>query len=310
MKKKGLTISMIFEASSANYGEGVGNVTSLKKLTRGNGEQYTYISRQAIRYNIVEQMGEKLTPIGYEKSVAQFAPDATITDYPEIDLFGYMKTVKDSKAKTRSAKAIYTELEDREKKDSKAKTKTRSAKVRLSNAISLETFKGDLDFLTNKGLTDRIRVYNGIAQSEIHNSYYAYTIAIDLDQVGIDENDGITLDNKEKARRVNKLLGTVAFLYRDIKGRRENLSPLFVIGGVYDIKNPFFENLLTVKNNNINVKQIKGGMFDSIKADTSCGLIEGKFSNDNEIIEALNPKSVPEFFNELKKKVDEYYESN
>ena len=28
---------------------------------------------------------------------------------------------------------------------------TRSAVVRLSNAISLETFKGDLDFLTNKG---------------------------------------------------------------------------------------------------------------------------------------------------------------
>jgi CRISPR-associated protein Cst2 len=286
MKKKGLTISIIFEASSANYGEGVGNVASLKKLTRGNGEQYTYISRQAIRYNIVDQMGETLTPIGYEKSVAQFAPDATIKDYPEIDLFGYMKTVKDSKGKTRTAK------------------------VRLSNAISLETFKGDLDFLTNKGLTDRIGVYNGIAQSEIHSSYYAYTIAIDLDQVGIDENDGIELDNKEKARRVNKFLDTVAFLYRDIKGRRENLAPLFVIGGVYDIKNPFFENLLTVKNNKINVKQIKGGMFESIKADTDCGLIEGKFSNDDEILETLNPKSVPEFFNELKKKVDEYYESN
>jgi CRISPR-associated protein Cst2 len=30
----------------------------------------------------------------------------------------------------------------------------------------------------------------------------------------------------------------VAFLYRDIRGRREDLKPLFAIGGVYDIKNP------------------------------------------------------------------------
>ena len=52
LKPKGLTISIIFEAESANYGEGVGNVASLKKISRGKGNQYTYISRQAIRYNI------------------------------------------------------------------------------------------------------------------------------------------------------------------------------------------------------------------------------------------------------------------
>ena len=43
MKIKGLILSMIFEAESANYGEGIGNVASLKKMARGNGEQYTYI---------------------------------------------------------------------------------------------------------------------------------------------------------------------------------------------------------------------------------------------------------------------------
>lgn len=55
MNKKGLTISMIFEASSANYGEGIGNISSLKKMTRSDGKVYTYISRQAMRYNIVQQ---------------------------------------------------------------------------------------------------------------------------------------------------------------------------------------------------------------------------------------------------------------
>ena len=51
MKREGLTITMIFLAESANYGEGIGNISSLKKMTRGNHEQYSYISRQAMRYN-------------------------------------------------------------------------------------------------------------------------------------------------------------------------------------------------------------------------------------------------------------------
>ena len=39
MKREGLTITMIFLAESANYGEGIGNISSLKKMTRGNHEK-------------------------------------------------------------------------------------------------------------------------------------------------------------------------------------------------------------------------------------------------------------------------------
>lgn len=287
LQPKGLAISMIFEAESANYGEGIGNVASLKKLSRGKGEQYTYISRQAISYNIREQLGEEIAPVKAEgsgdKKVIQFSEDATIKDYPEIDFFGYLKTLKSTGGKKRSAK------------------------VRVSNAISLETFKGDLDFLTNKGLADRIDENMNIAQAEIHRSYYRYTIVIDLDQIGSDEVYSIELENKERARRVNKLLDTIAFLYRDIRGRREDLKPLFIIGGVYDIKNPIFENVLDVEDNRILINQIQGVMFDSIKKDTMCGLIEGKFDNDNEIKEKLDAKTMPEFFSELKRRVEDYY---
>ncbi|HAN10259.1 MAG TPA: type I-B CRISPR-associated protein Cas7/Cst2/DevR [Clostridiales bacterium] len=289
MKPKGLIISMIFEAESANYGEGIGNVASLKKMARGNGEQYTYISRQAIRYNIVEQMGEPLAEVKAEgsgdKKVIQFSPNATIKDYAEIDLFGYMKTKKGEGSTTRNAK------------------------VRLSNAVSLETFKGDLDFLTNKGLADRLNENMNIAQAEIHHSYYRYTITADLEQIGIDENEEINIDNKEKARRISKLLDTVSILYRDIRGRREDLKPLFAIGGVYNIKNPVFQNVLEVKDAKIVVSAIEGVLFDFIKDDTVCGLIEGKFKNDNEIKEKLKSTSMPELFKKLKGKVNEYYES-
>lgn len=286
MVNKGLMLSMIFEAESANYGEGVGNVASLKKMARGAGEQYTYISRQAIRYNIIQQLGEQNTPTRVEKDVVQFAPDATIKDYPEIDFFGYMKTEKG------------------------ADSKIRSAVVRLSNAVSLETFKGDLEFLTNKGLADRTPGMKGmnIAQSEIHRSYYRYTITVDLEQIGIDE--GIELEKEEKARRVNKLLDTIVLLYRDIRGRREDLKPLFAIGGVYDVKNPIFQNVLEIKDNNIVIEAIKGVMFDSIEKDTLCGLIKGKFGNDEEIIKELGAVNMPELFKQLKVKVSEYYESN
>lgn len=289
MKPKGLIVSMIFEAESANYGEGIGNVASLKKMARGNGEQYTYISRQALRYNIIEQLNEPMAKVKAEgsgdKKVIQFTPDSTIEDFPELDFFGYMKTEKNKSSATRSAK------------------------VRLSNAVSLETFKGDLDFLTNKGLADRLNENMNIAQSEIHHSYYRYTITADLDQIGIDEVDDISLESTEKARRVNRLLDTVSLLYRDIRGRREDLKPLFAIGGVYDVKNPIFQNALEVKDNKIIVSTIQGVLFDFIKKDTICGLIEGKFSNDREIKEQLNAISMPEFFNNLKRKVSEYYES-
>ena len=288
MKPKGLIVSMIFEAESANYGEGIGNVASLKKTARGNGDQYTYISRQALRFNIVEQLNEPTATVKAEgsgdKKVIQFTPDATIKDYPEIDFFGYMKTKKGEGSATRSAK------------------------VRLSNAVSLETFKGDLDFLTNKGLADRLNENMNIAQSEIHRSYYRYTITADLDQIGIDEGDNVSIENVEKARRINKLLDTVSLLYRDIRGRREDLKPLFAIGGVYDVKNPVFQNALEVKENRVLVSTIEGVLFDFIKKDTFCGLIEGKFNNDKEIKEKLDAVSMPEFFNNLKRKVSEYYE--
>ena len=293
MKKKGLTITIIFLAESANYGESIGNVATLKKISRNRGEQYTYISRQAIRYNIIDQLEEKKSPVSKEKGVFQFKDEALISDYPELDFFGYMKTGKS--------------------------TVTRSAVVRLSNAISLETFKGDLEFLTNKGLSDRYNKenkeqekYNDIAQSEIHKSYYKYTVTIDLDRIGIDESDKSKVSNEEKSRRIKKLLDTISLLYRDIRGRREDLKPLFVIGGVYDIKNPFFENIVDVKDNKILVDKLCSGIYDYIEKDTISGIVKEQFENETEVEVKLKEKNinvlnVPEFFKQLKEKVDNYY---
>ncbi len=290
MENKGLAVTIIFQAESANYGEALGNVASLKKISRDNGDQYTYISRQAIRYNIVEQLGEEQAPVSAEgsgdKKVVQFAPNAMITDYPEIDFFGYLKTEKGTGGHKRSAK------------------------VRLSNAISLETFKGDLDFLTNKGQADKLNEHMNLAQAEIHRSYYRYTVTIDLDEIGIDKGYDVEIDNEEKARRVKKLMDTLAFLYRDIRGRREDLKPLFIIGGVYDVKNPVFQNVVDIKNNVLDVAKIEGVLYDTIQAQTLCGVVDNQFVNDSEIKEKLVATNMPTFFKEIKSKVTDYYESN
>lgn len=286
MNKKGLTISMIFEASSANYGEGMGNISQLKKMTRSDGKVYTYISRQALRYNIVQQMGIDNTPVHDAQTVVQFASDTKIDKYPEIDLFGYMKTKK-----------------------GKDGQEIRSAVARLSNAISLEPYKYDTDYLNNMGLAQRNNLKNALALSEIHKSLYAYTLTVDLDKVGIDKD--IAISNDEKAERVVRLLETIEFLWRDIKGRRENFNPVFAVGGVYDRKNPYFESRLKLKNekNQLDVDLISSviNSCNDTKENTVVGSLSGVFNNDSDIIEKLSPVSVNEMFAELTEKVRAYY---
>ena len=299
MKRDGFTITMVFLAESANYGEGIGNVSSLKKMTRGNDWQYSYISRQALRYNIVQQAEWDNTPVDGKSGVVQFAPSATIEDYPEIDLFGYMKTTSKSEGKEKGKDA-----------DNKGGATTRSAVVRLSNAIALEPFQGNLEFLTNAGLAVRQNLENGIAQSEIHRSYYAYTVSIDFDRVGVDGE--IDIPSQEKAERIKVLLDSLHYLYRDIKGRRENLSPLFIIGGRYQRKNPFFENRIKLEGNKINVETLLELIEDNeIEENTVVGITSGIFGNETEIKAELKAESVGTVFKHLKKEVDSYYgESN
>lgn len=291
MRREGLTFTMVFLAESANYGEGIGNITTLKKMTRGDFQQYSYISRQAMRYNIVQQLNWDNTPVDDKSGVVQFAPSATIADYPEIDLFGYMKTIPKADKK-------------------KGEVYTRSAVVRLSNAISLEPYQSDLEFLTNMGLAHRQGLENKIAQSEIHRSYYSYTISIDLNRIGIDGE--IEVSEEEKAHRVKELLDTVQYLYRDIRGRRENLSPLFIIGGRYERKNPFFENIVSVKANKIGVDTlseiVKGS--EGLSAHTYIGITSGIFDNEKDVKEKLGAESIGNVFKHLKEEVDAYYEGN
>ncbi len=193
----------------------------------------------------------------------------------------------------------------------------RSAAVRLSHAISLEDYKSDTEFLNNKGLADRINEFPNLANIEQHLSYYTYTVTIDLAKIGKDGN--IELEQQEKAKRVNQLLEIIKVLNRDMRGRQENLSPLFVIGGLYDLNSPFFLGRIKL--------QGKEGKFEidtdmlqdtttmklgenKIADDTNIGMVKSVFKNEEEIRERFNGKvsNIQQFFEDLESKVSQYYE--
>ncbi len=294
MENKGLTLSIIFEADSANYGEGYGNVSALKRISRADGNSYTYISRQALIFSLKNNLGWLDTETAPQGKVAQYTWDSNIKESPEIDLFGYMKTKGSD-------------------------SKIRAAVVRFSNAISLENYSGDMEFGTNLSLANRTPDKKGLLpyNAEIHKSYYAYTVTVDLDLVGVDENDGINLqkDNIQECKdRIIKLLEGIEFLHREIKADSKNMNPIFAIGGIYNIKNPFFANRLELSEyKKLNISLIKE-ILDSINSKdmgkTYIGCLLEKFSNGNEIKSELKSESIVNFFNKLREEVNNYYASN
>lgn len=291
---KALSFTTIIQANSLNYGEGIANISELKKIHRGNGDVLTFASRQSIRYDIVRLGNEwfewNLDTVDKKKGTIQFREDVTIENSVEMDLFGYLKTGE--------------------------KSLKRSAVARLSHAISLEPYKSDMEFLNNMGLAERIQDNPNLANIEQHESFYTYTITLDLDRVGKDGD--IELSKETKANRVLQLLEISKLLNRNIRGRQESLAPLFIIGGVYPVANPFFLGKVTLENANhewtININSLIEGVQttfanEAIKDRTYIGYNSGIFSNEDrfhEIVEE-NVGSIEQFFISLKKEVQAYY---
>jgi len=312
VKKRALTLTIIFKGLSPNYGESVGNVSELKKLTHG-GELYSYLSRQALRYElwkflkeayqidtkayweerpeikreVEELLGQELPPsdiLTKEQKVIQFHPSVNALNCVEADLFGYMKTKKGEG------------------------TRTRSAVIRFSPAVALEPLAIDLEFGINKSFADRIGEDPDPFQLEHQYALYTYTITVNLDRLGI-EFDGKgeptgKLPKEERVNRLKMVIEAIPFLSREIKGRIENLSPLFAIGGFYPVKNPFFLGRVEVgydkasKKFAINPKPLTDILSLSFKdnrvaEDTKVGLLSGLWANEEEIEEAFGQEQVP-----------------
>ncbi|WP_055106673.1 type I-B CRISPR-associated protein Cas7/Cst2/DevR [Paenibacillus ihumii] len=297
---KALTLTVVFRANSLNYGEGIANISELKKIHRGNGDVLTFASRQSLRYDIVrlgnEWFGWNLQTVDKTKGTLQFREDISIAESVEMDLFGYLKTGQ--------------------------RSQKRAAVARLSHAVSLEPYRNDMEFLNNMGLAERIDETPNLANIEQHESFYSYTITIDLDKVGVDQGikgKVVELSESEKVTRVTQLLDILKLLNRNIRGRQESLAPLFVVGGVYSVANPFFLGRVMLepksKSWNINTNALKevgqttfGGI--AIGENTHLGYVSGVFDNEAQFEQVATGRvgTVEQFFAVLKEKVESYYE--
>jgi CRISPR-associated protein Cst2 len=321
-----LTLTIITQrATSLNYGENIGNVSILKKLSLGDNSQITYVSDKALKYDIRRKgkeerewklLDEKVKELiekskdGKKLNVDKFAKEL-VQEYQEFDIFGGLLT----NLKGTDGKKVELSYGDSVK---------RTAPVKITYAYSISKFQGDMDFMNN------IEAYNRyirhieqkdaqvITQSEQHTAHYCYTVAVDLDRIGVWETENGTeevIPAEEKAKRVKDLLDIIRTLSRQIRGRYENLSPVFVIGGIYKVKNPFFMGCIGAKETEdgkllLDVNRLldcKGTIPEEERDNTLCGLLSGFFANEQEIREKLNCKSVGEVFEELKNKVGEIY---
>ena len=147
-------------------------------------------------------------------------------------------------------------------------------------------------------------------QYEYDKSLKIYSITIDLDMIGTDENfkgekNYKEADNSEKAARVNSILDAVENLSLTVKGNLDNAEPIFIVGGLSERKTHYFENVVKVEEDKLVLyKDLKG----KISKGYHVGLLEGKtLLNENEIKRELEPVSIMEFFDIVRKEVNTYF---
>ncbi len=294
MKNKALTLTVVASMTS-NYGEGLGNVGSVQKVYK-NGKAYAIRSRESMKNAIMVQSGlyDDLK-VEQDKKVDQKAVSKDINVATNRALEGgYMSTIGDRKI--------------------------RRSSFYLTDAISFYPFVNDTRFHNNLYLAQTYAKENGINiqekaanaglmpyQYEYDKSLKRYSITIDLDKVGIDENYDTKASKEERAYRVKALLNAIKNLSLVVRGNMDNAEPIFVVGGIGERKTHYFENVIYIEANKLKIEEdLKAKLKEGYKS----ALLRGyNFENEKEIEAELNAGSIEEFFASLSKEVDEYYES-
>ena len=231
---KSLTITFLTPVSLGSLNgsdKEADNVSSIKKLTRGT-KTYPYVSSQALRRALRDQLGVLLGPEKLSEGVAaREKKGAAITkclpaQYIDDDLFGFMDA-------------------------SKGGTHKRTSPVRVAPLLAIDPYEGDLDFGTNYMSVEAGGTPN-IFETEIHGGLYRGTILIELDAVGKSrDGEGASADKPreswelgaaDKAGRVFALLTALQHLWSSGRQSRflADISPKFVAAAATTAKVPLF----------------------------------------------------------------------
>lgn len=291
MSKNSITLTVVANMTS-NYSEGLGNISSVQKVFK-NRKVYAIRSRESLKNAIMVQSGlydDLKTEV--DKATQKFvSEDVNVSNCRALE-GGYMST--------------------------KGSTYVRKSSFYLTDAISTESFINETRFHNNLYLANNKAKELGVSvqdkakdtglmpyQYEYDKSLKTYSITIDLEMIGKDENFSTESDNKEKAERVNLLLEAVKNLSLVVKGNLDNSEPVFVVGGFSNRKTHYFENVVNVFEDKLLITE---DLIDKINDGFSVGLLKGRvFENEDEIVEKANPKSISLFFKDLEEEVNKYY---
>ena len=301
MKKKALTLTVVANMTS-NYSEGLGNIASVQKVFR-NRKVYTIRSRESLKNAIMVQSG--------------------MYDDLQTEIIGDSKKKVNQKQVSQELNASNCRALEGGYMNTKGTTNIRKSSFYLTDAISCESFVNETRFHNNLYLATNLAKAKNINlqekagdaglmpyQYEYDKSLKVYSITIDLEMIGKDENfeneaNYKEADNKEKADRVNSILDAIENLSLTVKGNLDNAEPIFVVGGIINRKTHYFENLVKVKNDKLEITE---ELKDRINNGCYVGFLEGgNFENEVQIKEELKPLTVSKFFSNLEEEVRKYY---
>jgi len=289
-RAKALTITYLTKAGYASLNgsdKEADNISSIKKIRKNDGKDYPYCSSQAIRRALREQlavMGFKLSE-GVEGEKKKGAA-TTLCDpqtYIDDDLFGFMNATK--------------------------QTVKRTSPVRVSPAIALNPYIGDMDFGTNY-----MSVASGgdpnIFETEIHSGFYYGTILVELDRVGeASKGDlyALSLAPEEKVNRLLALCDAIQNLWTVGRQSRflSDMSPKMICAALMSVKNPIFlESIKLLGENDFDVALIQNTIKDFSSQILAYTLGERKdfFASDHEEFLSLG-----EAFEEIKDWIRKVY---
>lgn len=270
--------------ASLNGGEGTGgNVTVMKKISNANGDEFAYVSGQALRRYLKEtlmQLGETISSVDedgnptIEENGKYPSLNVKIDDKQrkkifesvcDLDLFGYMLP----------------------------KGGRRWSPIKVSPLVSLLPYKGEYDYLTRKQrVEDETKKSGNIVQVEIDTlNFMRGNMMINISHIGNEINE-YTYEVKEiltpeqKKQRLNILLDAIKAFNGGAKQARnlEDISPKFVVIAKQKTGNPFLLNSLSVDSNgNINIENIKEALSDNMTEQYTIGISKGIFTNEEEI---------------------------
>lgn len=292
MKKNSLTLTVIANMTS-NYSEGLGNISSVQKVYK-NRAVYSIRSRESLKNALMVQSGmyEDLRTVVSGVTQKNVTPELNASNCRALE-GGYMCTVAD--------------------------TYVRNSSFYLTDAISTESFVNETRFHNNLYLATNYAKANGLNvqvnagtvglmpyQYEYEKSPKVYSITIDLEKIGKDENFKQEAGAVEKYERVKCILEAVQNLSLVVKGNLDNAEPMFIIGGLSERKTHYFENVAKTEQGALILGE---DLITKKKKGFRCALLRGdNFTNEEEILKTLQPISMEEFFDSLIREVKEYYQ--